>query len=312
MTRPEDPLGRPYWGDNLARPLVTWSGRPGPDDVESVVEEWLQHKMARRLMDRGLTAERLSQELGGTRSSWQSKLNGHRRLQWTDVIKVSLAFDVALLATLPLPTDDLRQLVPPPFEDWLTHHEADSGRPHFREPSMVDWAGVPLVIDQWVASEAAQGRGWTVTQDVLLNQTLGALSAAGFPSSGGALFGPEAPHSVGIEWPTRDLTVRIVALPADQAKPAAAPLREMLSGTAARLWDLGSNPTGTKALILSASPDFRKTFREALGFTTSHDEYSLIGLSAAHRTGLEVTTEEVDDIHVRVWSGSNIDWFVVK
>lgn len=308
----DPPPGRPFWGDNLARPQVTWSGDPGPDDVELVVEEWLQHRIARRLMDRGLTAERIRQELGGTRSNWQSKLNGNRRLQWADLIKLCLAFDVALLAALPLPTEDLRDLVPPPFADRLTHHAADSGLPHFRDPSQVDWAGAAMAIDQWVASEAEQGRAWTVTRDVLLNQVLGALSAAGIPSSGGAIFGPESPHSIGLEWPTRDTSVRIIALLADQPKPAAAQLRDMLSGTASLLWDLGTDHTGTKALILSASPEFRETFRDALGIVTPQDEFSLVGLSAAHRAGLETKSEVVDDIHVRTWVGGNIDWFVVK
>lgn len=303
--------GPPYWGDNLSRSEVVWSGHPAPDDVASVVEEWLQHLIVRRLVTRGWTAERLGQVLGGTRSSWQNKLNGHRRLQWADLVKLCLALDVAIFEALPLPTADIRDLVPPAYADRLTHHKADSGLPRFRNPSQPDWEQACSALDLWMTTESERGRVWTLTRDVLVNRALSELGDAGLPSTGGALFGPDSRHSLGIEWPTRDVVLRVVALPADAVKPSAARLRELLREAGDLLWDLGATPSATKAMLLWAPTALRTTFGDALGLGPSDEEFTLVGLEAAHRLRL-TDQRDVPDIHIRRRRGAAVDWFFVK
>ncbi len=117
-----------------------------------------------------------------------------------------------------------------------------------------------------MARESESGRVWTLTRDVLVNRALSELEDVGVPSTGGALFGPDSAHSLGIEWPTLDVALRVVALPADAVKPSAARLRELLREAGDLLWDLGEMPSATKAMLLWAPTAFRTTFSDALGF----------------------------------------------
>ncbi len=302
-------------GDNLTHSQVTWQPLGAEDEVPSAASEWLQHLIVQRLLTEGWDATKLTDCVGGTKSGWQNKLNGHRALQWHDVVQLMLAVDIDLLSALPLPTLDVADLVPLPYRDWLDRREPNSGMPQFRPPHPdVSLLTLATALDSWERTEISKGREWAITPDVFAHRLLFEADK-GDLSSLAATIGDRSHDMIDLEWPTRGLFLRICWGDRRSGTPTSDDVRTWLMRAGHALFELGGSTVERKVLVHAANPTARQTFRDAIGVRgDGSPDSKVVGPTAAEALGLQEPAAVVD-LHLTVLavgSGGNADWFTMK
>lgn len=306
----------PRLGGNLAAESPPWADDPSGVTVVDAAREWLQHRIARRLLTRGWTAQRLVEVLGGSASSWQNKLNGNRKIQFEDLLALAIAVDAQLLGVLPHEPEDLRDFLPPDYGDWLSHWSLDAGMPTFREPEPgADWSAFANNLEAWWHAEEDHGRAWAITREVLVHAVLVHSRDAGLEPASAAVAADVESH-VDLDWPARQTRVRVLWQHGHGGRPESSAVGQSVAHVARCLWEMAELPELEKVLILAAPRVIATNLIEAAGLDAGAPAaWSVVGLTEAHRLGCESSVLASGDIHVQVLQppiGNRIACFRVK
>lgn len=293
---------------------LVWSSDPGDQSPPQVALEHLQNLVIQHLRGGGVTPERLQARIGGSVQTWRAKFAGTRRLTLEDLLALLMGQDATIADLQPLNPQTVKDLIPEAYWEWLSHTKLDHGLPWFRAPRPESvWTSIAQDIEEWWTSEAAAGREWAITPDVLVHRL---VTVADTPALNAAAAVPDrlTDGDYALEWIATSTRVH-VHWSHDLAEPLRpASVRDAVAGAAARLWDYSETPLATKILAVVGGRPVRETIADALSARALSNAPSWLsaGMSEAHRLGLE---RPVDDIQLQVLhrsTGANVDWYLIK